>query len=331
VEVEYFFDTDPGIGNGSKLPVTPATNIVGTNYNINVTGLAAGVHRLYIRSRDAQGKWSLTGYGMFDNTAIQPYPSAPLPAGDINKMEYFIDIDPGFGNGIAINTTPGIDINNLAFNVPVGGLPDGPHYFYIRSKEQPFSLTTIVPFTIGATLPVNWLYVRGLLITNGANIEWATAQESNTDRYIVEYSATGAAWQAVGEVKAAGNSETSRKYSFLHTATQNGFNYYRIRQLDKDGRFTYSKMITLLQQNGLTRVVLSPNPATDQVNLAQPFPVRVRQVQVRDRQGKLVIQQNYDQAAVSVVSIPVSVLAPGVYMLTLYTDRTTQVFRFIKE
>jgi hypothetical protein len=330
-ELEYFIDTDPGMGNGIKLPVTPATNLPAQSYNVNVTGLTAGLHRLFIRSKNVQGIWSITNFSVFDNSAVLPYPTAPAAAGNISRLEYYIDTDPGFGNGTAVTIPATANISNLSVNVAVGGLPQGTHHLYVRSKENPWSMSTVATFTIGAALPVSWLYVRGSIVNEGALIEWSTAQESNTDKFVVEYSIDGAAYTPAGELKAAGFSSVPQKYQLLHKSVQTGFNYYRIRQVDKDGRFTYSRIITLLQQNGLSKATLSPNPASDLVHIAMPAPADIRQVQVHDRQGKLVWQQTYNLQGVKALSIPVSQLPAGTYVLAVHTGAAAHSnYRFVK-
>ncbi|MBL0255485.1 MAG: hypothetical protein IPQ27_11250 [Chitinophagaceae bacterium] len=114
-QIEYFIDSNPGFGSGTQIPFTPGTNISGLNANINITGLQQGVHRFYIRSKDVNGKWSITNFSVFDNSSVAPYPPAPPAAPPIANIEYFIDTDPGFGNATPINVPDNTgDINNYS-------------------------------------------------------------------------------------------------------------------------------------------------------------------------------------------------------------------------
>ncbi len=63
--VEYFIDTDPGFGKGKKLPVTPARDIKNIQFEPDLTNVDFGQHTLYIRAKDAQGKWSITNQRPF--------------------------------------------------------------------------------------------------------------------------------------------------------------------------------------------------------------------------------------------------------------------------
>jgi hypothetical protein len=159
VQAEYFFDDqDLGFGNCTQIPINPSTNIIGLNVNVNITGLPQGVHRLNIRCKDANGKWSITNSKVFDNSAVPPYPAPAVPPPAIANMEYFIDTDPGFNNAAPI-TVPGNTgaVNNYAANLNLSGsLTTGTHRLYIRSKQNPWSLTNVAEFTVSP--PSAWVW-----------------------------------------------------------------------------------------------------------------------------------------------------------------------------
>lgn len=147
---EYFIDTDPGIGNGTAIAVTPGTDINNVSAAIDVTGLSTGIHRLYIRTRSINGVWSITNLKDFLVDIDFPYGPAPAIPQNIIAAEYFIDTDPGFGNGTVITLTSGTDISALSFNANITGLGNGTHRIYIRTKnnEGSWSLANIKDFII---------------------------------------------------------------------------------------------------------------------------------------------------------------------------------------
>ena len=127
---EYFFDTDPGVGNG--IPTSVGANGAVVNFTANIpAALSAGFHTLAIRTKDSQGKWSL-----FENRAF--YISPNTAAGVIiTAAEYFFDTDPGIGNGTALAVnTPGAIINQTFNIVTLPIMPDGPHTVAIRVKSN---------------------------------------------------------------------------------------------------------------------------------------------------------------------------------------------------
>lgn len=130
-KMEYFFDADPGIGQAINIPINAAQNIDSFNFQANTNALAPGLHKLYIRSRDANGRWSLSS-----NTTVYKEPVLNKSFGDIIGVEYFFDIDPGFGNGTLVNVEPSQNQLNLIFNVEIDALSVGIHWFYVRSINE---------------------------------------------------------------------------------------------------------------------------------------------------------------------------------------------------
>lgn len=333
LQVEYFIDNnDAGLGNCTQIPFTAGLNIANLNANINISGLPSGVHRLYIRSKDANSKWSLTNFSVFDNSAIMPYPVAPGAAPAVSTMEYFIDTDPGFGNAIPI-TVPGNtgDINGYAINLNLSGsLSVGTHYLFIRSKQNPWSLTNVVPFSATGTVPVIWSFIKAQIINNQTLVSWGTDQEVNTQKFEIEHSIDGKNFKYIGEVNAAGNSSAISKYNFTHLNPLSGFNYYRIKQKDLDGNIKYSSIVKVLNSNNISQTLIAPNPVSDLLNVIEPRSIFINSTEVYDSKGALIFRKNFNTEA-QVFSLPVSILRSGNYMLKINYKNDSKSVRFIKE
>ncbi|NJX14577.1 T9SS type A sorting domain-containing protein [Tamlana crocina] len=119
---EYFFDTDPGVGNGTGLTVSG--NVVDQDFSIATTGLSSGVHKLYVRLVNTDGTWSL-----YDKNVFYVSPDNENSA-NIASAEYFFDTDPGVGNGTALAVSGNIIDQNLS--IPTTGLSNGIHKLYVR-------------------------------------------------------------------------------------------------------------------------------------------------------------------------------------------------------
>ncbi len=332
-QLEYFIDNnDLGFGNCVQIPFTTGTDIASLNANINITGLPSGVHRLFIRSKDANGIWSLTNFSVFDNSAIMPYPAAPGAPPAVSNMEYFIDSDPGFGNATPL-TVPGNpgDISNYAVNINLSGsLGVGTHYLYIRSKQNPWSITSVVPFTAASSVPVTWMFVKAQVVNKKTLVSWATAQESNTLKFEIEHSKDGRSFGKVGEVAAAGNSSSIRNYSLTHAQPVSGFNYYRIKQIDLDGQFKYSAVVTVLKREDLFQTLVAPNPVKEVLNIVEPKDVYVATAEIYTISGSLLMRKTI-KGNVQVYSLPVSNLTHGNYILKITYKSDSKTFKFIKE
>ncbi len=128
VQAEYFIDIDAGFGNNTLINVTPSPD--GTfPLTVNLSGFLPGYHKLYIRTKDSDGKWSIT-----TRRNVEVLASATKTT--IVTGEYFIDTDPGFGNGtpITIATPDSAILQN--FTVIASGISAGYHKLYGRFKDN---------------------------------------------------------------------------------------------------------------------------------------------------------------------------------------------------
>jgi hypothetical protein len=94
-------------------------------------------------------------------------------------------------------------------------------------------------------LPVELVSFEGSIINNVNVLEWETASENNSDIFEIEWSIDGEYWRPIGDVKAAGNSVELLKYNFIHNDYKQGFNYYRLVQIDYDGKSEIFGPITI--------------------------------------------------------------------------------------
>tara|TARA_B100001146_G_scaffold225122_2_gene246689 strand:- start:18880 stop:19584 length:705 start_codon:yes stop_codon:yes gene_type:complete len=139
---EYFFNNDPGIGNGIALSLDTNSGQLTQSFSINTSSLSNGFNSLYIRIQDSNGSWSL-----YDRALFYINEFSFLPA-DIIIAEYFIDNDPGVGNGISIN----ISSNPQTLSIDTEGISEGMHQFCIRIQNENgiWSLYECENFEIGS-------------------------------------------------------------------------------------------------------------------------------------------------------------------------------------
>jgi hypothetical protein len=120
---EYFFNTDPGWGEGIQIPLN--TNNVNESFDLDLSSLPNGVHVAYIRARDGANQWSLYAERVFQVVGSMHE--------ELVEAEYFFNSDPGLGNA-----TP-LALSQLAFEgnleLSVDGLSTGVHTLYVRVKD----------------------------------------------------------------------------------------------------------------------------------------------------------------------------------------------------
>jgi len=145
----------------------------------------------------------------------------------------------------------------------------------------------------------------------GVRLRWATASEQNSARFEVQRSSDGRTFATVMSVVAAGSSQLARSYAAVDEGAPAAALYYRLRQVDLDGRAHYSAVVALAAGVG-SPAGAYPNPARDVVTIAGS-PVAGQVAEVRDLQGHLV----HTAALAADGQLSLAGLAPGTYALLL--------------
>lgn len=124
--LEYFFDLDPGYGNGFQVPVTAAPS-AGITFELITANLSPGLHNLFVRMANEAGIWG--------NTSRKLFYYDPATLSDVVQMEYFIDNDPGYGLGQPIAISPGPNVEQ-AFELNANNLAPGVHQLHVRARNN---------------------------------------------------------------------------------------------------------------------------------------------------------------------------------------------------
>ncbi len=127
---EYFIGEDPGFGLATPIEILTPGDELSLEFTADIQTLSEGFQFINIRVKDELGKWGLPAQRVF-----YLFKSQSSADTEITGVEYFIDTDPGFGNGTAVSLpSVGNDLT-VSFNVNVAALDDGEHILYIRSKD----------------------------------------------------------------------------------------------------------------------------------------------------------------------------------------------------
>ncbi|MEO9257788.1 MAG: T9SS type A sorting domain-containing protein [Crocinitomicaceae bacterium] len=118
-------------------------------------------------------------------------------------------------------------------------------------------------------LSIKLLNFNAHLVNNEiVQLDWQTASEANNDYFTIERSQSGHDWEAIAKVDGAGNSATILNYSTKDNKPYYGVSYYRLKQTDFDGKFTYSEIksvdIKSLKNNYID---IYPNPTSNQITI----------------------------------------------------------------
>jgi hypothetical protein len=192
-----------------------------------------------------------------------------------------------------------------------------------------------VTITVANLLPITLLTFQARPQAGGILLEWRTAAELNNDYMAVERSADGRVFDEIGRVPGQGDSYAPRSYSFRDEYPLRGINYYRLRQVDYDGRMEYHPIITVaFEAAGGLSLEAFPSPAAEELrlrwsarDLAGARDVAV--LRLYDIQGRPLGEYPVSGAG-GVFYLPVKGLAPGVYLVELWQRGERVLARFVK-
>ncbi len=176
-KAEYFYDADPGIGNGITLNLTGNGDTASYLGGLSTVGLGYGYHTIYIRALKTNGQWGLLGSSKFyvlNNSA------------SITKAEYFFDTDPGINNGINLALTALNDTSNFLGGINTTGLSGGKHLLYVRAQtsDGKWSITAVKNFTIlntnASIIAAEYFFDTDPGVGNGATLAITSAADTAT-------------------------------------------------------------------------------------------------------------------------------------------------------
>ncbi len=166
---------------------------------------------------------------------------------------------------------------------------------------------------ISSLLPVTLNSFTGIATDKQVQLNWETTAEINSDAFIIERSTDGTAFVAIDKINAV-NNNTGNKYGYTDKTANSGKNYYRLKMLDNDGHFEYSKTILVKTAVSITDNTISmyPNPARDYIIINHLHAGNNDQVQLVNLHGTIILRKQLAAGSFQ-TRIDVSSLPKGVY------------------
>lgn len=187
-----------------------------------------------------------------------------------------------------------IEINSPSFGVGINVW--GANFGSIGARIDHITITvyhhsSIMPITLSS-------FEAMVTNTNTIRLDWTTTSEINNDSFTVEKSVDGESYTPVGNIKGSGNTSTLRHYEYEDRQPYAGRNYYRLKQTDFDGTYTYSKVVKADYNGPVNPVlVLIPSPTMGHelrfrvLGISRTGPIHLT---LYDLQGRILDQQKYD-------------------------------------
>jgi Concanavalin A-like lectin/glucanases superfamily len=187
------------------------------------------------------------------------------------------------------------------------------------------------------TLPVKLTSFTAALYNGDVALNWQTEYEQNSSHFNVQRSTDGVNFNTIGTVQAKGTTTIASSYQYLDnsikTLTTGKTIFYRLHQVDKDGRSAMSSIVSVKYEPAASLLTLLQNPAVNdvriQVSLQQKTDV---QLTITDAMGRAATaRQMTMKAGQNFTALPVHLLAAGTYYITVTAGTKKQTLAFIKQ
>lgn len=162
------------------------------------------------------------------------------------------------------------------------------------------------------TLPVTFSTpLRAEQKGTAVHLTWSVAGGTNNSKYIVEHSSDARTFSPIGELSRGVSAASNQRYEFPHRTPSHGANYYRIKQIDADGKYSYSNVADIDYKGQGETLTVFPNPASDKITVVFKGVRETENLRIYNATGLLVKEVSIRQTA----SVSISDLPPGVYLI----------------
>lgn len=212
-------------------------------------------------------------------------------------------------------------------NVSLGQM-DGLTYTINVIDELGCSISYTSDPVICYKTPVDWKGFTLEAIVNGNALVWNVGSETDNNYFSVEWSRDGNNFIDVQQVHSLGNTNSDRQYAYLHKNTTNGEHYYRIKQVDYNGQYSYSEIKSIYRGSAENDIEVFPIPTSDELQIVLPVnsPSQVS-YNIYDIAGKLVMSGELD---LQNAKINIANIVAGNYILSVKADTQSWQKRIVK-
>jgi len=229
---------------------------------------------------------------------------------DTLKVSFGFNFDPSVGTSITLANAALItgSFYTNTVNITKGNTT------YLASISYPDNNKIVI--TITGLLPLNLLGFNASKIETGIKLNWLTANEFNTSHFIIERSINGLTdFIQVGNVVALGSGNNT--YSYVDINPLAGNNYYRLVCFDKNGSFTYSKILVARKDaSSVLKLQVTPNPSVSNFIVTYPKSLSGSAIKISTTSGQVLKYISLAEGSTQ-ISIARDFLQSGTYIVTL--------------
>ncbi len=253
--------------------------------------------------------------------------------GDVGSVAVSFDISSLTGSPIGSNLRLLIDRDGDGFAdndvTPInGGTFTGDIITFTGVNFQSGDRFTLGNTDLSNPLPIELLSFSALAEHIEVKLKWSTASEFNNDYFTVQRSQDVEKWQDVIEISAAGNSNERIDYETTDGLPFSGISYYRLKQTDFDGKYSYS-YVRRVEINPVFQLKVYPNPSSGNFQISTGFEIQPSDVRLTNLLGQPVPITMEAYGSSMIVSL--GSVSTGIYFLQVNRGYWKQTVRVVVE
>jgi hypothetical protein len=235
-------------------------------------------------------------------------------------------------NSVAVGRNP-LDASNTWFRVSTNAAASGSNpYSFTATGITSFSAFSL--FSATNVLPVTFLDFSGELKGKQVVLRWITGAEINNSGFNVQRSFDGTSFESIAFVAATANPSVNNTYQFTDDVKGKRI-FYRLQQVDKDGKFTYTKVIVISNNGSIQLVQVVPNPVKNIFDLIPGKDIQAStqvQVEIRNATGVLIksVNGSFDLVRNSIKGA-LNNQAAGMYFFVIQAEGEIQRIKILKQ
>jgi Zn-dependent metalloprotease len=302
----------------------------------NLTAHDYGCTTVEVDRQGANATSWMGGY-QISNKTFKVTPTTNNPAGQFEMTIYYKaselttftpDIIKSMGKSTGSIAT-GNAANTALVAVDMDPVFNG-DYAFTSTFSTGFSGFGLSNAPAGSALPVTLVKFEGKNTAEGNQLQWTTSSEVNNAYFAVEESLNGRVFTETGRVQGMGSSSLTNTYSFTDSNFGKGITYYRLKQVDTDDKFAYSRIIAIeASRAGNVRFYPNPVQATLNVELSEVTASLVS-ARVINAAGQEVIAREKVSIRNGKLTMSLAKLPSGVYQLLISDDKATYHLSVVK-
>lgn len=203
-------------------------------------------------------------------------------------------------------------------------------YIGANSGYQHNQVVVRLGAAVGGPLPLTLLNLSAHRVEYEVDIKWQTQNEVNIKVFHIERSINGRTFDLIGFLTASGSLPGTNNYTFRDQHPSNGTNYYRLKMIDADGKFIYSKVVAV-RMDSKGSLQIFPNPATNILFIQVRGVNEKATVQISDVSGRKLKEEKIILTGNTSFTVDVKDLPKGIYYLLLSTSSKIERVKFMKE